>query len=82
MKVYIVVDEYIGHDVKDDVTVKAFSTKEKAIDYIAKLKEQYLKDYSYFKIEEDEKWWFTMQYDDWRCMIEVYVVEEEVDEEF
>jgi len=78
MKVYIVADEYKGDDVRDDVTVKAFSTKDKAIDYIAKLKEQYLKDYSYFQLEEDEKWWFTMQYDDWRCMIEVYVVEEEV----
>ena len=78
MKVYIVVDEYKGDDVRDDVTVKAFSSKDKAIDYIAKLKEQYLKDYSYFQLEEDEKWWFTMQYDDWRCMIEVYVVEEEV----
>ena len=78
MKVYIVVDEYIGDDVRDDVTVKAFSSKEKAIDYIAKLKGQYLKDYSHFQIEEDEKGWFTMQYDDWRCMIEVYMVEEEV----
>ena len=78
MKVYIVVDEYIGDDVRDDVTVKAFSSKEKAIDYIAKLKEQYLKDYSHFQLEEDEKGWFSMQYDDWRCMIEVYMVEEEV----
>lgn len=78
MKVYIVVDEYKGDDVRDDVTVKAFSSKEKAIDYIAKLKEQYLKDYSHFQLEEDEKGWFSMQYDDWRCMIEVYMVEEEV----
>ena len=78
MKVYIVVDEYKGDDVRDDVTVKVFSTKDKAIDYVAELKEKYLKDCSHFQLEEDEKWWFTMQYDDWRCMIEVYMVEEEV----
>ncbi len=78
MKVYIVLDVYTWDD--DNITVKAFSTKEKAIDYVAKLKEHYLKDCSHFQLEEDEKWWFTMQYDDWRCMIEVYMVEEEVDE--
>lgn len=78
MKVYIVLDVYTWDD--DDITVKAFSTKEKAIDYVAELKEKYLKDCSHFQLEEDEKGWFTMQYDDWRCMIEVYMVEEEVNE--
>lgn len=77
MKVYIVVD---NDSTEDDVTVKAFSTKEKAIDYIAELKEKYLKEYPYYKLEEDEKSLFTMQYYDWTHTIEVYMVEEEVDE--
>ena len=51
-------------------------------DTVAKLKEQYLKECSHFQLEEDEERWFTMQYDDWRCMIEVYMVDAEVDEEF
>ena len=52
MKVYIVVD---NDSTNDDVTVKAFSTKDKAIDYVAGLKKKYLKEYPYYKLEEDEK---------------------------
>lgn len=82
MKVYIVEDTISGLNVDTEVTVKAFSTEEKAIEYRNKLEKDYIHDYQDFVIKDSWIHYFTMVGNNLEDDINVIVYPVEVDEKF
>ena len=54
MKVYVVVEDY-GCDMEFGTDIELFDTKEKALAYLKKRKEDTLKNYVYDTIEDEEE---------------------------
>lgn len=82
MKVYIVEDTISGLNVNTEVTVRAFSTEEKAIAYRNKLEEDYTHDHPDWEIDGTWTHYFTMISNNWEDVSSVYVYPVEVDKEF